>query len=457
MSKASANRFNKHWISMLVLALSPMTQLAHGADGDLDINFGGTGIVSGAEVTPDGQAAIVYHRVSSRVFPDGSVAISGTRPHVITKYLPDGNLDANFGSGGSTEAPLGPYGHAGTGLVRSHTGDLFSMAAATDDQNNLSVVICRFSADGQPAVFSATNTQCVDHLLGIANLDWPNDLAIDASGGIVVVGLRGQIVRFNADGSADQGIGPNGIYVVTPLNMNDLFHYIESIEIEGDAIYLTGWLEEENVKTNGIVHKFRLQPDAEPTRDPDFNQGNYVLVPCGATDTSTCVLRDSALYSNSIVATGFGQFSGVFGTVVRLDKTSGEIAPIVSVLVFTAGPTTNADLRSIAAQSNGDFVVAGILRADPNAVDLDRLVVARVRAGCTVPYDSGFGSNGWVALPYAIDRDSMGTSVAIGNGRLYAAGYTYMNGPIVESIAAFENSVALSDGIFAHDFELPCE
>lgn len=433
-------------------------QHVHAADGDLDLSFGGTGIVLDADVTPNGLAATINHRVNNLFLPDGSVAISGTRPHVITKYLPTGAIDSNFGNGGSTEAPIGAFGQAGTGLVRNEGGDLLSVAALTED-TDLSVVVCRYTSNGQPALFPATNTQCVSHLLGPAFYEWPIDTAIDATGGIVVAGLRGRLVRFNADGSADEQIGPNGIFLISPLTTNDTFHYIESIEIEDDAIYLTGWLEEELVKTNGIVHKFILQPGNEPARDPDFNQGDYTLIACGTNETSTCVLRDAAINGNSIVVVGWGQHNARYGSIVRIDKTTGAVDPVEGVLTFTAGPNTFADLRTIAAQSNGDFVAAGVLKADPDHVNYDQIIVARLRAGCSTPsaFDFGFNGNGWRVLPFDTNRNSIATSISIGSGRIYVTGFTHTNGPTTEAIAAFENSVAYWDGIFAHNFELPCE
>ncbi len=422
---------------------------ALGDDGDLDNGFGGVGTVVMGEVQPVDIVAQVNHKVTTQTFADGSVAVSGLRPHRITKYLPDGSLDAGFGVAGTTDVADMLGSESGTGFVRAPTGDLFSMAVTP---TGAAVVVCHFDANGQPADFEATSQPCISTNFGNSpdDADWPQAIAIDGQGGIVVLARRAKLIRFHANGTLDY------VFAVPTLSNKAQFHTLEDIEIQGDSVYLTGFLEEEGVRTDGIVHKFALVPGQAPTRDAQFNNGSYKTYPCANEPTPRCLFHDAVLSGGYLVAAGTGKYSGDFGTVVRINKITGEQDGIVSVLPIMPSPTTAVAFRSIAAQSNGDFIVAGTLRAGPSA-PYDEVVVARVRAACGTATSPGFGGEvGSSLFTFDVDRFAAGTSASIGNGRVYVGGFMNTNGPIIEAVSALENSVAFLDGLFEDDFEGTC-
>lgn len=450
---------------LFCVTLAPLASLGVAADGDLDNGFGTAGVVDGTPVTPVNFQAQILHRVSSVATPDGAVLILGTRPHRITRFLSGGTPDATFGVGGTTAEPAGDQGDAGTALLQSTNGDLFSVAHKTD-LTSAGVVVCRFTASGVPANFSAVGTPCVERLIVEPTpAFWPRDAALDVEEGIVVVGRDARLLRFTAAGSSDMTIGPDGVHVVEPADVLDQFHVIEDIKIDGEAIFLTGWLDNDGSNVAGIIHKLRLQlaqvgPPPQPAqpivRDPVFNGGNYMLMYCGTTPVSLCQLRAAVVTGETLTLAGSGQYNALYGVVARIDKTTGGKAGPTSVLTMTATPGTQVQLRDMVAQSDGGIVVAGTLGEDADLVDYDQAIVARIDAGCPNPVDEGFGSAGWSAFTYFVDQYSTGTSVVLGTNRIYVAGYTDFNAPITETVAALVNDGVSGDGLFADDFENPC-
>jgi hypothetical protein len=440
------------WIGTLALAGSAV---ATAADGEFDNSFGLAGTVNHVEVAPVDVDAQARHRVSSQVFPDGTVAISGTRPHRVSKFLLNGDPDPDFGVGGTTPVLAGDLGDAGTNFLRTGEGTVFTLARKKDGPA-AGAVVCRFGPDGLPQNFQASATPCVEHMLEDSEGYWPQDIAVDPLGGLVVAGRDGRMVRFNADGSVDATIGSNGVYQVQPASTNDLFHTIEDMELAGNAIYLAGWIDNDMGQVDGVVHKLELQGGGPIERDPQFAGGEPLLVDCGGQLTSLCQLRALARIGGDLVVAGSGQHDALYGIVFQLDGASGEQQGPMSVLPMSATPGTRVELNAIAAQANGDVVVAGTLRSDPDAVLYDQVVVARLGPACNNPVDPGFSTSGWMAFTYAVDAYAEGTSIAIGDHRVYVAGHTHWNVPIMESVSALVNSEATSDGIFADDFELPC-
>lgn len=443
------------WIG--ALALAGGAGIATAADGEFDGSFGVAGTINHVEVSPVDIQAQALHRVSSQVFPDGTVAISGTRPHRISKFLLNGDADTDFGVDGTTPVLEGLLGDAGTGFVRAPDGSLYTTAYKASDLET-GVVVCRFDGGGNPVMFPASGTPCVERMVenSKSGTFWPQDFALDAAGGIVVASRDARVVRFNAGGSIDSAVGPGGIYAVEPVSTNDLFHTIEDIEIVGDAIYLAGWIDNDMPQVDGVVHKLRLEQDGAISRDPQFAGDAPLLVDCGGQAESLCQLRAITRRGTDIVVAGSGKHNALYGVVFQLDGSSGEQEGPMSVLPISGTPTTRVELNAIAAQANGDVVVAGTLRQDPDAILHDQVVVARLAPACNNPVDPGFGTSGWTSFTYSVDAFAEGTSIAIGDHRVYVAGHTHWNVPIVESVSALVNGEETSDGIFAHDFELPC-
>lgn len=444
-------------VVLMILAIPALTGSAAAADGNYVNTFGPGGTVNHVEVSPADIQAEILQRVVSQVFLDGSVAMSGTRPHRISKFLVNGAPDEDFGIGGTTPAPSGDAGEAGTGFIRNGNGELFSLARRKDKQGD-GVVLCRFSETGLPQNFASTGTPCVEQIVDTTSGSfWPRDLAMDATGGVLVASLDARIIRFRADGSTDVSLGTGGIQQIEPASTNTLMHNIERIKVVGNAIYAVGWIhDKDSGQTDGVTHKLRLTaqsdhyPVTEIVADPVFKAGQPNLLKCGLEKSSLCQLRALDMIGGDLVVTGSGAYDALYGVVLLLDGATGAQKGPVSVLAMSATPTTHVELNSIAAQHNGKVVVAGTLK------DRDEAVVARLTPTCPNASDPGFNASGWLSFAYLVDAFSKGNAVSIGNGRIYVTGHTHGNVPNVESVSALLNSEAVLDGIFANDFEFTC-
>jgi uncharacterized delta-60 repeat protein len=113
-------------------------------DGTLDTSFDGDGLV-----TSDFGGTEVASSVA--VQPDGGIVVSGSRTSTavdiaLARYLPNGALDAAFGTGGLATADAGAEETA-DGLVVQPDGKLL-VAGSRNDTGGNDFILARFNADG---------------------------------------------------------------------------------------------------------------------------------------------------------------------------------------------------------------------------------------------------------------------------------------------------------------------
>jgi len=118
-------------------------------DGTLDASFGAGGVVTTPIGSSSGATAVVLQ-------PGGKLVVAGFTPGfgaadlLLVRYLPDGRLDASFGTGGMVTTDLGGQEFA-SALLEQPDGKLvvagsFSASGATD------ILLTRYQALGCPAV-----------------------------------------------------------------------------------------------------------------------------------------------------------------------------------------------------------------------------------------------------------------------------------------------------------------
>ena len=192
-------------------------------DGRLDRSFGGDGRVA----TLDRGLGIATAVVANS---DGSLVVGGpaaedanrTDPIALAKYLPSGQLDKRFGTGGIVRSQFSDRQRGRTaiyGLAVQKDGKLIAVGHTDGCSHPLGgcFLVARYRSDGSlDEDFADGGVLLLDEELGGRTIAYA--AAIQRNGRIVVTGSRpgkAVTVRLMADGRLDPSFGAGGV-VVTP-------------------------------------------------------------------------------------------------------------------------------------------------------------------------------------------------------------------------------------------------
>lgn len=198
-------------------------------DGSLDSTFG----TGGKAIT---QTSTSFDQVQDLVLvPAGLISdayvvaaveavntSTSEREIVLLRYnliVSPGTLDSSFGSGGvvHTTLPGGPT--FATGIARQSDGKLVVVGrfAGASAVGGADVAVLRYNADGSlDATFGSGGVVVTD----VAGLDFPEDVAVQADGRIVVAGTTSTgtamfALRYQTDGTVDASFGIAGSALVS--------------------------------------------------------------------------------------------------------------------------------------------------------------------------------------------------------------------------------------------------
>jgi uncharacterized delta-60 repeat protein len=174
--------------------------------GTLDGTFGVGGVVA-LDLAPDNEVPW-----RARLQPDGKIVVAGHSDDGLTlaRYMPNGTLDAGFGTGGVVTEAVGdikscnPWGcqdvvvqadGAIAAVVRLDTGETIVMRLLNDG-----TVDGTFGAGGS---------------VEVPGLSHPTDLRLQSDGKLIVIGTLG-IARLDAAGTLDPSFGTGGVTAPSP-------------------------------------------------------------------------------------------------------------------------------------------------------------------------------------------------------------------------------------------------
>jgi uncharacterized delta-60 repeat protein len=396
-------------------SIEPLEERALLTAGLLDPTFGTNGLVStGFQAV--GQAVAVDHSGGPT---DGDIVVAGVALDPVTKrtdfalarYLPNGDLDPNFGNGGKVvdnfSNLLGP-GNAGARAVAVQPdGKIVVAGFAVDGRADANAghgdfAIARYNPDGTPDQAFGSQGKLAFDFTGLvgAGDDQVNALAIDGQNRIVVAG---------AAQDAGRGVGDVALARLTPSGGLDLTFGGTGTGLVAGNFNSTHGLGEGSDFAAGLA----ITPDggiviAGAARDDAANVSEFLVgryLPGGGLDDS--------FGSQGVTLTGFAPGSRQFATAVA-------VAPDDSVVA--AGAVT---------ATPGGPTVFGLARYTPAG----RL-------------DPTFGSGGTVTT--AIDADAMVEAVRLqADGKIVAAGPTLdaTTKSLLFAVARY-NAVGTTDGTF---------
>jgi uncharacterized delta-60 repeat protein len=310
-----------------LIALLGLAQLYFAQDRTPDPTFNSSGhVIRQATGDQDGESVLVQ--------PDGKILIAGAGDNgndydlLLTRYLPNGSVDVGFGANGSVALPIG-----------------------TSDEVLYSVIL---QPDGK--------------IIGAGAAIMPSDIDMIA-------------IRLLSDGSLDSSFGGNGTVIVDFGNGDDVAHGVV-IQTDGKLV-LGGFADDGNQLAFALA---RLLPNGNP--DSTFSGNGKSTFAIGAIED---VGESLALQSDGKILLGGTSEEGndlCFALARFLPDGSPDITFNGTGKSMTNLGMGNDEGRSLAVQSNGKIILAGIT---DNGTDNDFALVSYLSTG---KLDSSFNQTG---------------------------------------------------------------
>ena len=251
-SPTNAQTFTNHFLNPLKIFMKPVFTLnsslaiiccvlffnASAQEGNSDPSFGTNGIVWDPPIAQSiSQGSRAQNKPITLVQSNGNILLINGVPSnlgiLITRFLPDGVLDANFGTNGSLTLPVQ------NSIIRPRDAYLLpddKFLVTGQGQISPSTTgfgVMKFNADGTPNTeFDGDGNVVVN--MGAANA-FPNAITIQADSRIVVAGsVSGKVglLRLNTDGSIDNSFDGDGIVV---RDLNSISEAGNDIKIQEDG------------------------------------------------------------------------------------------------------------------------------------------------------------------------------------------------------------------------------
>ncbi len=380
----------RRYVTFFVGLFLAVTGLTNGAPADLDPSFGVGGRVQasvGAEdrafasvLQPDGKIVVGGRARTNRNFPD----------FVLARFLPNGSLDASFGTGGIVITNLNrataPQDEIDA-LVLQPDGKIVAVGSARTTGGALvSTGIVRYETNGAlDPTFGAGGIVLLDAAVDRAVILQMDGKIVCGGGGGSAASSNFQIARLNPDGSLDGTFGTGGFVMI---DFNGSGDGIWGLALQPDnKIVAVG--QSRTAPSDGTSDNFaaaRLLPDGN--LDPMFGSGGKVTTDFGAlSDIAFSVVLQLdgkiVLSGRALPQTNAFDFGLLrYNADGSLDSTFGTGGKV------TTNFFNGVDAAySVKLQSDGKIVAAGVSGGTSTAFGLARYNV-------NGSLDSTFGSGG---------------------------------------------------------------
>ncbi|MGN6519756.1 MAG: hypothetical protein ACTHK2_10070 [Dokdonella sp.] len=368
-------------------------------DGALDT---GWGLFNSGKspIAFDYGGTMVDYANGSVVGPDGSMYISGTVRDAngiarmgVTRLLPNGLIDDNFGT-------------EGRAMTQTSQGELFNTAGIAMRNNSLLVggykkttadnwdfVVCAFSTAGVPLLFNSTLTQCVTASIEPGpslSRDIPYGIAVQPDGKIVMAGTTAvasaadtyaAFVRFETGGALDHTFGLSNSGIQLMRTSNFIRHQINAVAIASNGKIVA--VGKTDVVGGNDSSALIVRLEADGTVD-QLSQSDECAFEVDGSNSRDTELLDFALVPGSggeddLITVGYAQMSGTvrsgliakrLGSTCAYDASFSGGDGTNGYTVLTAGDSMS--FESVAVQPNVGYVVAA--NYTPTGGDSDWLI-----------------------------------------------------------------------------------
>lgn len=425
--------------------------LRYNRDGQLDTTFGIGGKVTTAFFYPDNGwdvAEAVAVQPDGKIIAAGwSVTPAGKRVFALSRYFPDGQLDASFGVGGLVTTTIRGVDDFIRDIAIQADGKLVVTGASLDPVTNprqYDIATARYLPNGQlDSSFDGDGTAITP--IGGSD-DQANGIVIQRDGKIVVAGsscnalscdtVNGNLdfafVRYNPDGSLDASFNDDGkaTFATAILTYSDGASRL-ALQADGALVAAGGRNKgDANYRQMGDFALVRVLPNGQ--LDTGFGNGGWVKTPIGL-DVSGA---GDIAYRNDgkLVVVGSAAYNTVnndfaialYNRDGSLDQVFGDAGTGVVTIPFGMGKD---HANAVNLQPDGGIVVTGA--ADSGSYRLD-FAALRLEGSDVTPDTFSLGprndvdASTWVYAPTVTVKEiSAPTLVLARNGEYSINNGTY--------------------------------
>jgi uncharacterized delta-60 repeat protein len=413
--------------SLLLILSFIFCQQALSQVSDLDTGFGNSGIViqdggsylesaNAVAIQADGKIVVVGHWLGQDEFET-----------ILLRFNEDGSIDTGFGTGGlvitdSTDA----FGYIAFGIAIQPDGKILAAGQAIDPAGTRFMLL-RFNTDGTLDDGFGTGGAALANAGG--NMSSGFGVALQPDGKILVSGFSNDglndnlaIVRFNPDGSLDPSFDGDGI-VLTNFGNNDSRGY--TVHLTPDGKILVAGRMSNGSTTNITVVRY----ETDGSLDSSFN-GNGMVTSQVATVSDVFLPIGAALQPDGKLLVTTNSFINNLneGFILlrytadgSLDSQFGDNGKTLTTIgSFDVG-------RAVAVQPDGYIVVAGYSSSNFNPQTANMVLL---RYNTNGDLDTQFGAEGLGLIITDINSQAdIATTMALQpDGKIVLAGHTAKGG-----------------------------
>lgn len=406
--------------------------------GNLDATFGAGGITTTDFAGRNDAGRSIALQSDGKLLVAGSKQGSDFRSDfAVARYNADGSPDTTFGAGGKVTKDLAGLNDIATGIAVQADGKIVVGGYGTITSGN-DFALVRYNGDGSLDDGSADDSTPGDSFgtggvvtFDTGTTDTAGGLAIQSDGKIIIVGYSFnsgtsfdfRLVRFNTDGSLDDGSGtdltPADSFGTSGLVTTDIGGSADSarsIEIQSDGkIVVAGQSNLGAVNGNDFA---LARYNADGSLDSTFGSGGLVTTSLGGTDDIVWGLAVEP--DGQIVAAGYtGTISNFTSHDVALARYNDNGALDAG---FGTGGIALTDMGGddygfgVAVQSDGNLIVAG-RSSSTGGGD-----IALLSYSSNGTLDGTFGSGGIVTTDIAGSTDEATGLVIQPDGKIVVGG-----------------------------------
>jgi uncharacterized delta-60 repeat protein len=389
--------------------------------GDLDVSLNGKGYVFTQMETKDLGVLDLTIDKKERIVTVGSAKDGpGNGQVALVRYESDGTLDTSFGHGGKVFTLLNHFG-VGTAVKTLDDGKIVVAAYDMDgERDDVNFTLIRYKEDGTLDSDFGNNGIVEQKAGGLC--DGAMNMAVTGDK-YLLVGKSGKngcdegdfaLLRFNNDGSIDDGFGENGAVVVEVNNTDE--------EAHGVLIQPDGKIVVSGYGFGGKFVVFRLNENG--SADTSFNTTGFVTITFDENGSTSDSVKIALQKDGKIVVVGTVEYDETLNqpshvAVARLD-TNGSLDTTFGYngkVLLRHSPTYD-QAEDIVIQKDGKIVIAG-QKGNKMAV---------IRLTKDGKPDDTFGQHGFMTLNADIDYQGIAHAVELQkDGKIVIGGYaTYM-------------------------------
>lgn len=422
-------------VLLAVLAAVAMVipaQPAIAVPGELDFSFGSGGVLS---TDFGGTYDWAY---AAAIQPDGKIVAAGVsnggddHDFALTRYGPEGLIDASFGDRGKVTTDFADSFDWGYAVVLQPDGKIV-VGGVTDASGSRDFALARYNPDGSPdpafgnagLVIGGLRPLSADIVYGLAlqpdgkilagGVSFPDRVVLRPNGDFM-------LARYEASGAPDPTFGVAG--VVTTDFDNESWDEARALALQPDGSVVLGGSTTTGGGSGALVGADQLglaRYTGQGFLDRTFGDGGKVVIDGGSMVEA---FRGLALNPDgTIVAAGSvdGEHGGDM-LLARFDRYGGlDSAFGHGGMTVTDFGSRSERLESVALQPDGWIVAAGQVAKGPN------LDFAAVRYDPLGRLDAFFGTNGLTTFDFQ-GRDDRAHALALQpDGRIVTVGSSETN------------------------------